>query len=141
MTILASGLAMLDGSVVNVGLSAIRASFGTQSETLQWVINGYLLPLSALILLGGAAGDRYGRRRLFILGILIFACASVLCAMSANISSLLVGRAAQGVGAAILLPNSLAMLGDAFAGAERGRAIGIWAAMGAMIAAVGPVLG
>ncbi len=140
-TILASGLAFVDGSVVNVGLSAIRSSFGTESEALQWVINGYLLPLSALLLLGGAAGDRFGRKRLLILGIAIFAVASVLCAASANISSLLFGRAVEGVGAAILLPNSLAILGDAFSGARRGRAIGIWAAMGAMIGAVGPVLG
>ena len=140
-TILASGLAFIDGSVVNVGLPAIRSSFGAQSETLQWVINGYLLPLSALLLLGGAAGDRYGRKLLFILGIAIFALASVLCAASANISLLIFGRAAEGVGAAMLLPNSLAILGDAFAGARRGRAIGIWAAMGAVIGAAGPVLG
>jgi EmrB/QacA subfamily drug resistance transporter len=140
-TILASGLAFVDGSVVNVGLSAIRASLGADSETLQWVINGYLLPLSALLLLGGAAGDRFGRKRLLVWGIAIFALASLFCAASANISSLLLGRMLAGTGAAILLPNSLAILGDAFAGARRGRAIGIWAAAGAMVGAVGPVLG
>ncbi len=140
-TILASSLAFLDGSVVNVGLAAIRSSFAASSETLQWVINGYLLPLSALLLLGGAAGDRFGRKRLFILGIVIFAFASVICALAPDIVALLLGRALEGIGAAILLPNSLAILGDSFTGAGRGRAIGIWAAVGAMIGAVGPVLG
>ena len=140
-TILASSLAFVDGSVVNVGLSAIRSAFAADSETLQWVINGYLLPLSALMLLGGAAGDRFGRKRLFILGIAIFALASLLCAASANIIWLLFGRAMEGLGAATLLPNSLAILGDAFVGARRGRAIGIWAAVGAMVGAVGPALG
>lgn len=140
-TILASGLAFVDGSVVNVGLPAIRSAFGADGETLQWVISVYLLPLSALMLLGGAVGDRFGRKRLFILGIAIFALSSLLCAASTNILSLLFGRAAEGVGAAILLPNSLAILGDAFAGGQRGRAIGIWAAAGAMIGAAGPVFG
>lgn len=140
-TILASSLAFVDGSVVNVGLPAIRASFGATGETLQWVVNAYLLLLSALLLLGGAAGDRFGRRRLLIFGIALFALASAFCAGAATMPLLLLGRAVQGAGAAILLPNSLAILGDAFAGAERGRAIGIWAAMGAIAGAVGPVLG
>jgi EmrB/QacA subfamily drug resistance transporter len=140
-TILASGLAFVDGSVVNVGLPAIRASLSADGETLQWVINAYLLPLSALLLLGGAAGDRYGRRRLLILGIAIFALASAFCAAATSMSWLLLGRGVQGIGAAILLPNSLAILGDAFTGTQRGRAIGIWAAMGAVVGAVGPVLG
>ncbi|HEX4859798.1 MAG TPA: MFS transporter [Rhizomicrobium sp.] len=140
-TILASSLAFVDGSVVNVGLPAIRASFGATGETLQWVVNAYLLTLSALLLLGGAAGDRFGRKRLLIGGIAIFALASLFCAAAANISWLLLGRAVQGIGAAILLPNSLAILGDAFTGARRGRAIGIWAAMSAIAGAIGPVLG
>jgi multidrug resistance protein len=140
-TILASSLAFVDGSVVNVGLPAIRESLGAEGETLQWVINAYLLPLSALLLLGGAAGDRLGRQRLLIVGIAIFALASALCASAASPLFLLAGRAIQGVGAAILLPNSLAILGEAFAGEQRGRAIGTWAAMGAVGGAVGPVLG
>jgi EmrB/QacA subfamily drug resistance transporter len=140
-TILASGLAFVDGSVVNVGLPAIRASFGATGETLQWVVNAYLLPLSALLLLGGAAGDRFGRKRLLVGGVAIFALASLSCAVAPGMSWLLLGRAVQGIGAAILLPNSLAILGDAFTGAERGRAIGIWAAMGAIAGAIGPVLG
>lgn len=140
-TILASSLAFVDGSVVNVGLPAIRASLNADSETLQWVINAYLLPLSAVLLLGGAAGDHFGRKQLLIIGIAIFALASVFCADATNVPWLLVGRGIQGMGAAMLLPNSLAILGDAFTGAQRGRAIGIWAAMGAAVGAVGPVLG
>ncbi|HEX4292647.1 MAG TPA: MFS transporter [Rhizomicrobium sp.] len=140
-TILASSLAFVDGSVVNVGLPAIRASFGATAETLQWVVNAYLLLLSALLLLGGAVGDRFGRKRLLIGGIAIFALASLFCATAADMPWLLLGRAVQGIGAAVLLPNSLAILGDAFTGAERGRAIGIWAAMGAIAGAIGPVLG
>jgi MFS family permease len=140
-TILASSLAFVDGSVVNVGLPAIGASFGAEADTLQWVINAYLLPVSALLLLGGAAGDRFGRRLMLISGIAIFALASALCAIASSPLSLLSGRAAQGIGAALLLPNSLAILGDAFTGEERGRAIGTWAAMGAVVGAVGPVLG
>jgi EmrB/QacA subfamily drug resistance transporter len=114
---------------------------GAEGETLQWVINAYLLPLSALLLLGGAAGDRFGRKRLLIFGVAIFAAASVLCAVAANPLWLISARAAQGMGAAILMPNSLAILGAAFTGEKRGRAIGIWAAMGAGVGAVGPVLG
>jgi EmrB/QacA subfamily drug resistance transporter len=140
-TILASSLAMVDGSVVNVGLPAIGRSFHAASADLQWVINAYLLPLSALLLLGGALGDRFGRRRLLVLGVLLFAVASVACAFAPSIAWLLAGRAVQGVGAAVLLPNSLAILGGAFSGEARGRAIGAWAASGAIAAAVGPVLG
>ena len=140
-TILASSLAFVDGSVVNVGLPAIGASLGGRADTLQWVINAYLLPVSALLLLGGAMGDRFGSRLMLIAGIAIFALASVFCALAMTPSWLLSGRAAQGIGAAILLPNSLAILGETFTGEERGRAIGTWAAMGAVVGAVGPVLG
>lgn len=140
-TIFASSLAFVDGSVVNVGLPAIGASLGAEADTLQWIINAYLLPLSALLLLGGAIGDRFGRRMMLISGIAIFASASAFCVIAMTPFSLLTGRAAQGIGAAILLPNSLAILGDAFTGPARGRAIGIWAAMGAVVGAVGPVLG
>ena len=140
-TILASSLAFVDGSVVNVGLPAIGASLGAPADTLQWVINAYLLPVSALLLLGGAMGDRFGRRMMLIAGIAIFALASGFCALAMTPSWLLSGRAAQGVGAAILLPNSLAILGETFTGEKRGRAIGTWAAMGAVVGAVGPVLG
>lgn len=140
-TILASSLAFIDGSVVNVGLPAIRASFEASAADLQWVINAYLLPLSALLLLGGAAGDRFGRRRLLAIGVAIFAAASLACALAPTLDLLLAGRALQGFGAALLLPNSLAILGASFEGEARGRAIGTWAAMGAVAGAVGPVLG
>lgn len=140
-TILASSLAFIDGSVVNVGLPAIRASFQASAGDLQWVINAYLLPLSALLLLGGAAGDRFGRRRLLVIGTGIFAVASLACAMAPSLEMLLAGRALQGLGAALLMPNSLAILGASFEGEARGRAIGIWAAIGAVAGAVGPVLG
>lgn len=140
-TILASSLAFIDGSVVNVGLPAIRASFEASAADLQWVINAYLLPLSALLLLGGAAGDRFGRRRLLVIGTAIFAAASLACAVAPSLELLLAGRALQGFGAALLMPNSLAILGASFEGEARGRAIGTWAAIGAVAGAVGPVLG
>jgi EmrB/QacA subfamily drug resistance transporter len=140
-TILASSLAFVDGSVTNVGLPAIGATFKAGEVDLPWIINAYLLPLSALLLLGGAAGDRYGRKRLLVLGTALFGAASIACALAPSLAWLLAGRGAQGVGAAILLPNSLAILGDAFSGEARGRAVGIWASIGAMMAAIGPVLG
>ncbi len=140
-TILASGLAFVDGSVVNVGLPAIQKSLHANASDLQWIINAYLLPLSALLLFGGAAGDRFGRKLLLILGIALFAVFSIVCAVAPNLSWLLLGRTAQGIGAAILMPNSLAILGASFSGEARGRAIGIWAAMGAVVAAAGPVCG
>jgi EmrB/QacA subfamily drug resistance transporter len=139
--ILASGLAFVDGSVVNVGLPAIGRSLVAKSEGLQWVVNAYLLPLSALLLLGGAAGDRYGRRRLLVVGTGIFALSSVGCAMASSLELLLAARLLQGMGAAMLMPNSLAILGSTFEGEAKGRAIGVWAASGAALGAVGPVLG
>ncbi len=139
--ILASSLAFVDGSVTNVGLPAIGKSLNAGGADLQWVVNAYLLPLSALLLLGGAAGDRYGRKRLLVAGTALFAAASIACALSSNLTLLLTGRAWQGIGAAVLMPNSLAILGDSFSGEARGRAIGIWASIGAVMAAIGPVLG
>ena len=140
-TILASSLAFIDGSVVNVGLSALGATFKASAGDLQWVINAYLLPLSALLLLGGAAGDRYGHARLLVVGTAMFGVASIGCALAPSLIWLLAGRALQGVGAALLMPNSLAILGAHFSGEARGRAIGIWASVGATMAALGPVLG
>lgn len=140
-TILASSLAFIDGSVVNVGLPTIGRSFHSTASDLQWVVNAYLLPLSALLLLGGAAGDRFGRRLLLVVGIAVFALASYGCAVASTLTWLLVARGLQGMGAALLMPNSLAILGGAFSGATRGRAIGIWAAMGAVTGAAGPILG
>lgn len=140
-TILASSLAFIDGSVVNVGLPTIGRSLAADAAGVQWIVNAYLLPLSALLLLGGTAGDRFGRRRLLVAGTALFAFASFSCALAPNLAALLAGRTLQGVGAAMLLPNSLALLGRTFSGAPKGRAIGIWAAAGAAAGAAGPVFG
>ena len=113
----------------------------TGSADVQWVVNAYLLPLSALLLLGGALGDHYGRRRLLIGGTALFAFASLACALAPSLPLLLAARAVQGIGAALLLPNSLALLNAAFQGEKRGRAVGIWAAAGAAAAAAAPLLG
>ncbi|WP_420139759.1 MFS transporter [Sphingomonas sp.] len=140
-TILASSLAFIDGSVVNVALPAIGHSLGGDASGLQWTINAYMLPLSALLLMGGAAGDHFGRRRLLVIGITLFTLASIGCALARELNLLLAARAVQGIGAAILLPNSLAILGNAFTGEAKGRAIGTWAAAGAIAGAIGPALG
>jgi EmrB/QacA subfamily drug resistance transporter len=139
--ILASSLAFVDGSVTNVALPAIAKSLAAGGADLSWVINAYLLPLSALLLLGGAAGDRYGRAHMLVAGTVLFAVASIACALAPSLKLLLVGRGLQGIGAAVLMPSSLAILGASFSGEARGRAIGIWASIGAMMAAIGPVLG
>ena len=139
--ILASSLSFVDGSVLSVALPAIKASYGARAEQVQWVVNAYLLPLSALLLLGGALGDHFGRRRLLVIGTSVFALASLVCALAPSLPILLAARAAQGIGAALLLPNSLALLNAAFSGENRGRAIGIWAAAGAAAAAIAPLIG
>jgi len=140
-SILASSLSFVDGSVLNVALPAIRSSYRAQAADIQWVVNAYLLPLSALLLLGGALGDHFGRRRLLIVGTALFAAASLVCALSPSLNILLAARGAQGIGAALLLPNSLALLNAAYEGEKRGRAVGIWAAAGAAAAAVAPLIG
>lgn len=120
---LASSLAFIDGSVTNVALPAIARDLQGGAADLSWVINAYLLPLSALLLLGGPAGDQFGRKRMLIAGIAIFTMASIGCALAATLQLLLAARVAQGVGAAILMPNSLGILGSSFAG-EAGAVIG-----------------
>ncbi|MEO8935367.1 MAG: MFS transporter [Burkholderiaceae bacterium] len=140
-SVLGSGLAFIDGSVVNVALPTIGADLHAGPAALSWTINAYLLPLGALILFGGAAGDHYGRRRLFVGGIAVFLFASILCSFAPSLPWLLAGRALQGLAAALLMPNSLAILGSTFDGEARGRAIGTWAAAGAIFGAVGPVVG
>ena len=139
--ILASSLAFVDGSVVNVGLPAVGRSFHGNTADLQWVINAYLLPLSALLLPGGAVGDRFGRRNILVFGVALFAAGSALCAAAPGLTWLLAARALQGIGAAFLLPNSLAILGSAFTGEARGKAVGTWSAASAIAGAIGPVLG
>jgi EmrB/QacA subfamily drug resistance transporter len=140
-TILASGLDYIDGSVVNVGLPAIGASLHASAADLQWVVNGYLLPLSALLLFGGALGDRFGRRRLLTLGTALFAAGSAGCALAPTFGWLVAARALQGCAAAMMLPNSLAVLGASFDGRQRSGAVGVWAASTAIATAIGPVLG
>lgn len=140
-TVLASSLAFVDASIVNVALPAIGRDLGAGGAALSWVVSGYLLPLTALLLIGGAAGDRFGRRRLLVAGIVVFALASLGCALAPGIGGLLAARVGQGIGAALLVPNSLSVLGTSFAGEARGRAIGIWAAAGAAAGAIGPLAG
>jgi EmrB/QacA subfamily drug resistance transporter len=139
--VLASSLSFVEGSVLNVALPAIRASYGAGAAEVQWVVNAYLLPLSALLLLGGALGDHFGRRRLLLFGTSLFTIASVLCALAPSLGLLFAARAAQGIGAALLLPNSQALLNAAYEGEKRGQAVGIWAAAGAAAAAVAPLIG
>ncbi|MEA1073013.1 MFS transporter [Sphingomonas sp. LY160] len=139
--VLASSLSFVEGSVLNVALPAIRASYAAGAAEVQWVVNAYLLPLSALLLLGGALGDHYGRRRLLVIGTGLFALASLACALAPSLDLLLAARGVQGIGAALLLPNSLALLNAAYEGEGRGRAVGIWAAAGAASAAVAPLIG
>jgi EmrB/QacA subfamily drug resistance transporter len=140
-TILASSLGFVDSSVVNVGLPAIGRDLHAGAADLQWVVNAYLLPLSALLLLGGALGDRYGQRRLLTIGVALFAGGSVACALAPRLEWLIAARAVQGLAAALVLPNSLAILGETFEGAARSRAVGLWAASASAAAAIGPVLG
>ena len=139
--ILASSLSFVDGSVTSIALPAIRQSYAAGAADVQWVVNAYLLPLSALLLLGGAVGDHYGRRRLLVIGTSLFGFASLTCALAPSLPLLLAARAAQGIGAALLLPNSLALLNAAYSGEKRGRAVGIWAAAGAACAAVAALIG
>jgi EmrB/QacA subfamily drug resistance transporter len=140
-TILGSSLAFIDGSVVNVALPALSQGLEVNPANLSWAINAYLLPLGVLILLGGALGDHFGRRRLFQIGLSTFAFASLACAAAPSFAWLLAARGLQGLGAALLMPNSLAILSGAFTGEARGRAIGTWAAAGALAGAMGPIIG
>jgi len=140
-TILGSSMAFIDGSVVNIALPAIQQALHADAASTQWIVNAYLLLLGALVLVGGSAADLYGRRRIFLLGIAIFTAASIACGLSPDITVLIISRAVQGLGAALLTPASLAMLGATFDEHERSHAIGIWAGVGALTAAAGPVLG
>ncbi len=140
-TILGSGMALLDGTVVNVALPRIGIEFNASLSQLQWVVNGYLLTLSAFILLGGSLGDRYGRKRVFIVGVTWFTIASVLCGVAPSITLLIAARILQGIGAALLTPGSLAIIQASFEPNDRGRAIGAWSALGSIAAAIGPLVG
>ncbi|MGH3446555.1 MAG: MFS transporter [Nocardioidaceae bacterium] len=138
---LGSGMALLDGTVVNVALRRIGDDLDATLAELQWVTNGYMLALASLILIGGALGDRFGRRRVFTTGVVWFAVASFVCGIAQSPGQLIGARVLQGVGAAMLTPGSLAMIQGAFRPQDRGRAIGAWAGLGGIAAAVGPFLG
>jgi EmrB/QacA subfamily drug resistance transporter len=140
-TILASSMAFIDGTVVNVALPALQQQLNASLVDVQWVIEAYALFLAALLLVGGAAGDRFGRRRVFLLGVALFALSSLGCGLAGNVRELILARAVQGIGGALLVPGSLAIISASFAEHERGKAIGTWSGATAITAAVGPVLG
>jgi EmrB/QacA subfamily drug resistance transporter len=139
--VLGSGMTMLDGTVVNVALRTIGKDLDASLAQLQWVSNGYLLSLASFILLGGSLGDRFGRRRVFVVGTVWFAIASLLCGIAPTPEVLIGARVLQGLGAALLTPGSLAMIQGAFAPADRARAIGSWSGLGSIAAAIGPFVG
>ncbi len=136
-----SGMAFLDGTVVNVALPEIGREFDASTSALQWILNGYLLTLASLILLGGSLGDRYGRRRVFVFGVGFFTVASLLCAVAPSAELLIAARLLQGVGGALLTPGSLALIEASFRSEDRARAIGAWSGLGGVATAFGPLLG
>lgn len=140
-TILASSLAFIDGTIVMVALPAIQEGFGAGFDAAQWVVNGYALMLGALVVVTGGLGDRYGRRRLFVAGIILFTAASIACALAPSVEVLIGARGIQGIGAALLVPQSLAIISATFPREQRGRAIGTWAAASGATTAFGPPLG
>ncbi|MDH6549816.1 EmrB/QacA subfamily drug resistance transporter [Streptomyces sp. SAI-208] len=140
-TVLGSSMAMLDSTVVNVALPRIGRDLDADLAALQWTVNAYMLTLAGLILLGGSLGDRYGRRRVFVVGVVWFAAASLLCGLAPNAGVLVAARALQGVGGALLTPGSLALIQASFHPDDRGRAVGLWSGFGGIGAAVGPFVG
>jgi EmrB/QacA subfamily drug resistance transporter len=134
-------MAMLDGTVVNVALRAIGKEFDASFAALQWTVNGYTLTLASLILIGGSFGDRFGRRRIFLIGVLWFAVASLLCGAAPNVGVLIAARALQGIGGALLTPGSLAIISASFAKSDRPAAVGAWSGLGGIAAAAGPLVG
>lgn len=140
-TILASSMAFIDGTVVNVTLPALQNEFGATVEDVQWVIESYALSLTALLLVGGKAGDQFGRRRIFAMGVAIFSVASIWCGIASSIGQLILARAVQGIGGALLVPGSLALISASFAEDVRGKAIGTWSGYTAITTALGPVIG
>ncbi len=138
---LGSGIAILDGTVVNVALRTIGADLGASLAQLQWVVNGYLLSLASLVLVAGSLGDRFGRRRVYVVGVVWFAVASALCAFAQSPTQLVALRVLQGVGAALLTPGALAIIQSSFRPADRAPAIGTWAGFSGVAAALGPLVG
>lgn len=140
-TVLGSSMALLDSTVVNVALPRIGRDLDADLAALQWTVNAYMLTLAGLILLGGSLGDRYGRRKVFVVGVVWFAAASLLCGLAPNAGVLVAARALQGVGGALLTPGSLALIQASFHPDDRGRAVGLWSGFGGVGAAVGPFVG
>ncbi|HXZ80343.1 MAG TPA: MFS transporter [Terriglobales bacterium] len=140
-TILGSSMAFIDGTVVNVALPALQSSLHASVVDVQWVVESYGLFLAALILAGGVLGDMFGRRLMFLLGVSIFAAASIACAVAATINQLVIARSVQGVGAALMVPGSLSIISASFDGETRGKAIGTWSGFTAITTAIGPILG
>jgi EmrB/QacA subfamily drug resistance transporter len=141
VSVAGSGMAFLDGTVVNVALPAIGRDFDATTGSLQWILNGCLLTLASLILLGGSLGDRYGRRRVFVLGVWLFTGASLLCAIAPSAELLIFARLIQGIGGALLTPGSLALIEASFRPGDRARAIGAWSGLGGVAGALGPLVG
>src|SRR6266699_1138169 len=140
-TILGSSLASIEGTVVNVGMPALQANLHATVVDVQWVVEAYTLVLTALLLVGGSLGDIYGRKRIYAAGVILFAAASTACGLAPDVGQLIIARAVQGIGAALLVPGSLAIISASFAERDRGRAIGTWSGFTSMTTAVGPVLG
>lgn len=141
VAVLGSGMAFLDGTVVNVALPAIGRDFDAATSSLQWILNGYLLTLASLILLGGSLGDRHGRRRIFAIGVSLFTAASLLCTVAPDLEALVAARLLQGIGGALLTPGSLAMIKSSFRPEDRARAIGAWSGLAGVTTALGPLVG
>jgi EmrB/QacA subfamily drug resistance transporter len=140
-TVLGSSMALLDSTVVNVALPRIGDDLGASLSALQWTVNAYMVTLAGLILLGGSLGDHYGRRKIFMLGVVWFAAASLLCGLALNAGMLIAARALQGIGGALLTPGSLAIIQSSFHRDDRSRAVGLWSGFGGIGAAVGPFVG
>src|SRR5215470_1319883 len=140
-TILGSSMVFVDGTVVNVALPALQSKLNATVTDVQWVIEAYTLFLAALLLLGGSLGDRFGRKKIYAIGTGLFALASIWCGLAPNIEQLIFARAAQGIGGALLVPGSLAIISATFSEADRGHAIGTWSGATAITTALGPVLG
>ena len=140
-TILGSSMVFIDGTVVNVALPALQAALGATIAQVQWIVESYALFLAALLLIGGSLGDIYGRRKIFVAGVVLFSAASIWCGLAPNIQQLIIARGLQGIGGALLVPGSLALISANFPEEERGRAIGTWSGFTSITAAIGPVLG
>jgi len=140
-TILGSSMAFIDGTVVNVALPVLQTSLNATATDVQWVVEAYSLFLASLILVGGSLGDHFGRRRIFAIGILLFTVASILCGLAPNVNVLIIMRAIQGIGGALMIPGSLAIISASFDSKQRGRAIGTWSGFTAITSVIGPVLG